>query len=292
MTYDLIIGDYAYSSWSLRGWLLFDRFGLPCRISQVTFKKGGVPEQIPDWAPARTVPAVRTPEGGLLTDTIAIAEELATRHPDARLWPQDPRARATARSLSAEMHAGFPALRDECPMNLRLGYRGVTPSAAVEADLRRLEVIWDHARALTGAHGPWLCGAYSIADAFYAPVAARIAGYGLAVSATAQTYVQAHLSDPAFRRWRAMALVHGEVLDRYSKPFETGAWPGPAPLDAREIDGTPENANCPYSGKPSTHMMEMDGRIFGFCNAFCRNKTLADPAAWPDFMALLQITRT
>ena len=286
MTYDLILGDYAYSSWSLRGWLLFERFGLARRTSMVNFKQGGVPEQMPDWAPARTVPAVRTPEGAILTDSIAIAEELAQRHPEAGLWPADPLARATARSLAAEMHAGFAALRGDCPMNLRLAYTGVEPSVAVEADLRRLEVIWDHARAVCAPEGPWLCGEYSVADAFYAPVAARIAGYGLSVSDSAQAYVAAHLADPAFRRWRAMGLVHGEVLNRYKKPFATTGWPGPAPLPARAVEATPENATCPYSGKPSTHMLELEGRVFGFCNGFCRDKTVADPAAWPAFMAL------
>lgn len=286
MTYDLILGDYAYSSWSLRGWLLFERFGLKRRTEMVDFKKGGVPEQMPGWAPARTVPAVRTPDGTILTDSIAIAEELADRHPDAGLWPDDPAARATARSLTAEMHAGFIALRTDCPMNLRLAYTGVAPSEAVQADLRRLELIWDHARQVSAPDGPWLCGDYSIADAFYAPIAARIAGYGLEVSESAQAYVAAHLADPAFRRWRAMGLVRGDVLNRYKKPYETAVWPGPTPLTASAVDGKPENADCPYSGKPATHMMALEGRVFGFCNAFCRDKTAADPAAWPAFMAL------
>lgn len=286
MTYDLILGDYAYSSWSLRGWLLFDRFGISCRTEMVNFKKGSVPEQMPGWAPAKTVPAVRTPDGAILTDSIAIAEELADRHPEAGLWPDDPRARATARSLTAEMHSGFMALRAECPMNLRLAYTGVEPSEGVIADLRRLELIWDHARESSASEGPWLCGAYSIADAFYAPVAARIAGYGLEVSQGAQDYVAAHLTDPAFRRWRSMGLVHGEVLNRYKKPYETTPWPGPAALAAEATEASAENAACPYSGKPPTHMMALDGRVFGFCNAFCRDKTVADAEAWPAFMAL------
>ena len=286
MTYDLILGDYAYSSWSLRGWLLFARFGIECRTEMVDFKKGGVPEQMPGWAPAKTVPAARTPDGANLTDSIAIAEELAERHPDAGLWPIDPRARAIARSLTAEMHAGFAALRTDCPMNLRLAYTGVKPSDAVKADLRRLETIWDHARAECAPKGPWLCGDYSVADAFYAPVAARIAGYGLDVSKTAMNYVTAHLSDPAFRRWRAMGLVRGETLNRYAQPYETIVWPGPTPIAAEPVEAAPENAHCPFSGKASTHMMALDGRVFGFCNSFCRDKTVADPEAWPAFVAL------
>ncbi|MBO9478309.1 glutathione S-transferase [Shimia sp. R11_0] len=290
MTYDLYLGDYAYSSWSLRGWLLFEKFGISRSTTMVDFADSSVGAQLAKIAPARTVPAVRTPEGALLSDSLAIAEELASRHPDAGLWPQPPIARATARNLAAEMHSGFMALRSECPMNLRLSYVDTAPSDAVKQDLQRLEVIWEHARGVTDAqeHGPWLCGPYSVADAFYAPVAARIAGYNLPVGPTAQTYVQAHLADPAFRRWRAMGMVHGATLPWYAKDFQTQDWPGPKSHAAKAVDsGTPENTLCPYSGTPVTHLMEIDGRIFGMCNAFCRDKTVADPEAWPAFMALL-----
>lgn len=289
MTYDLILGDYAYSSWSLRGWLLFERFGLPRKTRMLDFHaEASVAEQLAEFAPARTVPTIRTPEGAILSDSLAIAEELATRFPDAGLWPAAPLARATARALTAEMHSGFTALRSDCPMNLRLAYTGVTPSNEVEADLRRLEVVWDHARATCAPDGPWLCGEYSVADAFYAPVAARIAGYGLQVSDSAAAYVTAHLADPAFRRWRAMGLVSGATLPWYAKDHAQTVWPGPTPRHAQAVEtSTPENADCPYSGDPVTHLMQMDGRIFGFCNAFCRDKTVADPEAWPAFMALL-----
>ena len=288
MTYDLILGDRAYSSWSLRIWLLFDKFDLPRKTTFVDFKKGGVPEQMPDFAPAKTVPTIRTPEGAVVGETIAIAEELASRHPDLPLWPSDPKARATARALASEMHSGFSHLRNDCPMNLRLTYNGVTPSEGLLADLRRLEVIWDHARAACQSKGPWLCGEYGIVDAFYAPVAARIAGYGLPVSESAQNYVNAHLNETSFRQWRAMGLVHGETLNRYAQTYDTVSWHGPAPLTSKAIDvGPSENGFCPYSGDVVTHFLEMDGRIFGFCNAFCRNKTVADPEAWPKFLALL-----
>ena len=289
MTYELIIGDYAYSSWSLRGWLLFEKFGIKRTLHCVDFKQGGVPEQMPDWAPAKTVPAIRTPEGAIVGESLAIAEELASRHPEAGIWPSDPKARATARALAAEMATGFGALRSTCPMNVRKAYLNVEPDAALQKDLRRLELIWDHARETCRPEGPWLCGDYSAADAFYAPVAARIAGYGLQVSESAQAYVDAHLADGAFRRWRAMGLVHGETLNRYAQPYDTGTWPGPAPLAAKPVEtGTPLNDACPYSADPITDLLEMDGKIYGFCNPFCRDKTLADPAAWPAFMALVK----
>ncbi|UXX85054.1 glutathione S-transferase [Roseovarius pelagicus] len=287
MTYELILGDYAYSSWSLRAWLLFDRFGISRNLTLVDFSLGSVPDQMPGWAPAKTVPALRTSDGAIIGESIALAEELASRHSDLPLWPSDPAARATARSLTAEMHAGFGALRSDCPMNLRRAYTNVPPSAAVEADLRRIEVIWDHARQTCAPSGPWLCGDYSIVDAFYAPVAARIAGYGLRVSDSAQAYVDAHLNDLSFRRWRAMGLVRGPDLNRYKMDHATTTWPGPTPIAARAVeDGTPENTACPYSGKAITHLMETDGRIFGMCNPFCRDKTVADPDAWPAFTTM------
>lgn len=284
MTDTLYIGDETYSSWSLRGWLLFEAFGIDAHISRVDFSKAGVREQV-QIEPARTVPTCVTSDGDVIWDSLALAEELASRHPDAGIWPKAPAMRALARCLAAEMHSSFAALRNDCPMNLRQAYTGVQPSDAVQSDLRRLEEIWEHALQKSG--GPWLCGAYSAADAFYAPVAGRIAGYGLAVSPTAQAYVDAHLADPAFRRWRAMALVRGAVLPWYAKEYGETVWPGPRPLAAKAVEAGPSvNDLCPNSGKPVTHFLELEGKVYGYCNAFCRDKSAADPEAWPKLMAL------
>ncbi len=289
MTYDLVIGDRAYSSWSLRGWLLFDAFGIPVRTLSARLYTDELPTLLKDFHPARTAPTMRTPEGTIVPETIAIAEELASRHPSAGIWPSDPHARATARVLAAEMHAGFTALRSHCPMNLRVSYTDCAPPAEVLADLRRLETLWSWARETTNSETPWLCGAYSAADAFFAPVASRIATYNLPVSAEAMAYVNAHLAHPGFRRWRAMGMVDGPDQDYYRRDYLRRAWPGPAPLPAQAVDGLDtENATCPYSGRPVTHALDLNGRRFGFCNAFCRDKTVADPEAWPQFMALYQ----
>jgi glutathione S-transferase len=286
MTYHLIIGDYAYSSWSIRGWLLLDRFGLSYRATVLDFSSRDVEHQLRTYRPARTVPTLITREGAIISDSLAIAEELASRHPDAGHWPADPLRRATARTLAAEMHSGFSALRSACPMATRVAYADFEASDAVRADLARIEEIWAHARSMA-EEGPWLLGAYTAADAFYAPVAARIATYGLPVGPGAQAYVDAHLADPAFRRFRAMGLVTGADLPWYAKDNARRSWPGPVPRAARVADGPSENATCPYSGKPVTHFLALDGRTFGFCNAFCRDKTIADPEAWPAFMALV-----
>lgn len=288
MAYTLFIGDRSYSSWSLRGWLLFENFGIEHSLKHVSFSdaRSGF-AALKDLQPAKTVPTVVIDDGSIIDDSLAIAEELATRHPDAGIWPSDPVARATARTLAAEMHSSFGALRDECPMNMRVSYSNFPVSDAVQADLHRLKLIWTH--ALNKFGGPWLCGEYSAADVFYAPVAARIAGYGLPMSEQTQAYVNLHLNEPAFRRWRAMGLVKGEDLPWYAMDFDQKPWPGPAPMTANPVDtGPSENQECPYSGLPVTHFMELDGRIFGFCNQFCRDKTVPDPAAWPNFMAIYQ----
>ncbi len=289
MTYDLVIGDRAYSSWSLRGWLLFDAFGIPVRTHRARLYSDELPTLLKSYVPARTAPTMRTPEGSVVPETIAIAEELATRHPEAGLWPADPHARATARVLAAEMHAGFTALRSHCPMNLRVSYQDCAPPPEVLADLDRLQTLWSWARETTRSKTPWLCGAYSAADTFFAPVASRIATYNLPVDDAAMAYVDAHLAHPSFRRWRAMGMVDGADQEFYRRDYPRRDWPGPRPLTARAVEGVgAENTTCPYSGKPVTHVLDLSGRRFGFCNAFCRDKTVADPEAWPEFTALCQ----
>jgi len=213
----------------MRPWLLFDRFKIPHDVRTICFDDGLVPELLPEIAPAKTVPALRLPDGTVIGETLAIAEELASRHPDLPLWPVAPHARATARALSAEMATGFMALRGACPMNLRKCYTDFAAPEAVTAELRRIETLWDHARDTCAPEGPWLCGAYGIVDAMYAPVAARIAGYQLNVSPSAQAYVDAHLAEPSFRRWRALALTHGPELARYRMDLKSTHWPGDAP---------------------------------------------------------------
>ncbi len=231
MSYLLAIGDRAYSSWSLRGWLLFDAFGIPVTPRRAQLYTDEFPALLAAFAPARSVPALRLPDGLVIAESAAIVEELASRHPDAGHWPADPRARAVARSLVAEMHAGFAALRSACPMNLRAAYTGYSPPAEVLADLGRLETIWDWARQETGSSGPWLCGDYSAADVFFAPVAARIAGYDLPVSDPAKAYVKAHLGHPSFRRWRAVALVDGPDQQAYDRTLPRRDWPERSTLD-------------------------------------------------------------
>ena len=134
----LLIGDRNYSSWSLRAWLVFEHFGIDHEIRRVHLDSPEFVAELAPFAPARTVPLLRLPGGALVYDTLAIAETLAERYSDLALWPAEPAARARARSIVAEMHAGFGALRDACPMNLRRSYVGFAPSEAVGRDLALL----------------------------------------------------------------------------------------------------------------------------------------------------------
>lgn len=288
MSYELFIADRSFSSWSLRGWLMFEQFGIPCKSTMIGLYDGTMQQDMAQLAPARLVPVMRTPDGVLIGETLAMAETLNERHPEAQMWPADPAARGLARWMVAEMHAGFHALREHCSMQLLYQYEGFQPNAAVLADLDRVQTLWTLARTRHGADGPWLFGTYSLADVFYAPIAARIAGYGLQVDDQARDYVDTTLADPAFRRWRAMGLTKTYDPVPYALNLPTHSWPGPAPLAARAVEaGTAENAACPYSGKPITDLAEVDGHIIGFCNPFCRDKTVQDPMAWPQVAALL-----
>lgn len=285
MTYELFLGDRLYSSWSLRGWLTCAAFDIPHRVRMVDLYSGALRDGLAEVAPARTVPALKMPDGAVLWDSLAMGEELASRHPDAGLWPADPKLRATARSLVAEMHSGFTALRSDCPMNLLTAYENTAPSDAVLKDLDRLAEVWQF--ALDQHDGAWLCGDYSLADVFFAPVAARIAGYDLPMPEFARRYVEAHLAHLPFRQWRAMGLAAEDGARPYPRPFDQRPWPGPTPLPATRADGPSVNAACPYSGDPVSDFLELNGQVYGFCNPFCRDKTLHDPQAWPAFVRLL-----
>lgn len=226
MTYDLFIGDKTYSSWSLRGWLMFRKFDLPVREHLVGLYAGTMTQDLSPVAPARLVPAMRTPDGIVVGESMAMAETLAERHPDAGLWPADPSLRATARWLVAEMCAGFSALRRDCPMQLKRAYREFQPSEAVQADLTRIETLFAYARGQSGAVSGPLFGAYCLADVFYTPVAARIIGYGLPVSEPVHSYALELLSDPAMQEWRADGLTVSYEPEPYVLDLPSDAWPG------------------------------------------------------------------
>ncbi|MFS4580740.1 glutathione S-transferase [Phaeobacter sp. C3_T13_0] len=224
MTYQLYIGDRKYSSWSLRGWLMLEKFNLPHEVSLVEMFAGTMADKMSKLAPARLLPTLQLPDGTVIGETIAIAETLAERHPEAGMWPSDARHRATARWLVAEMASGFGALRSACPMQLAYVYQGFEPSDSVRADLKRIETLFSHAREVSGSHEGWLFGDYSIADAFYAPVAARIVGFDLPVSEDTRAYCRTTLSDPVLRKWQDRIDEVSYVTDPYPIELPRKPW--------------------------------------------------------------------
>jgi glutathione S-transferase len=290
MTDQIFIMDRTYSSWSLRGWLLFAAFDLPIQTRHAHWPSAEFDALLKEITPARTVPALKI-DGGLLWDSLAIAETLAESHSNLNFWPSDKIARAAARSLTNEMHSGFSALRNHCPMNLRRRYSGFQVSQDIIADVARVEDLWAWARSL-GNSGPFLFGSYSIADVFFTPLASRLDTYDLPVSATSKEYIDALHRVPAFRRWRAMANASWRANPKYEfdLPNRDG-WPGATPLQAKAITGvTPVNATCPYSGKPvvADSLADIAGVPIGYCNQFCRDKSVADPAAWPGTVEIVK----
>ncbi|WP_296429551.1 glutathione S-transferase [Yoonia sp.] len=225
MTYQLYIGDRTFSSWSLRGWLMLEKFGLPYNAHMVGLYSGTMQTDLAHLQPARTVPVLQTPGGHVVTDSLAMAETLVEENPSVNLYPRDPAARALARSITAEMHSGFGALRDACPMMLAFCYDGFEVSDNVRRDLARIDALWSLARNRHGADGPWLFGEYSLADVFYAPVAMRITAYDLPVSDAARDYVKTHLDDPAFMQWRTEGLKDRYDPWPYSSDLARKPWP-------------------------------------------------------------------
>lgn len=217
--YVLHIGDKPYSSWSLRGWLLLRAFGLPFRERLHPMYDPAFDAYRAEYAPARTVPMLEFGDGGRavrLWDTLAIAETLAERHPDAGHWPRDPAPRAAARALAAEMHSGFAALRAAAPMNTRRDKPLAAVAPEVAADLDRLAQLWTWARGLAGERGPYLFGAaFTAADAFFAPVAFRVKGYRLPVGPDAAAYCAALRAHPAVAAWAADADASPRRVDFY-----------------------------------------------------------------------------
>jgi glutathione S-transferase len=224
MTHSLLIGQKSYSSWSLRGWLAFAAFDIPVTVRTTLIYGDAFYDDVAAFGGHRTVPCARTPEGGMLTDSLSIVWHLADAFPDKGLLPSDPIEWAEAQSLIAEMHTGFTALRSACPMNLRTAWRGFAPTPEVLADVARIEAVWTRALARSG--GPFLYGAFTVADVFFAPVATRLLTYGLPMSDPVKAYVRAMTTHPAFLRWRAEGLAEDTELPQYDKaPLKRAPFP-------------------------------------------------------------------
>lgn len=198
----LVVANKMYSSWSLRPWLLMRQLGLPFDEVLVPLRQPDTRERILRYSPAAKVPCLVDDDGTQVWESLAIVEYLAERFPDRGIWPSDRAARALARSISAEMHAGFGALRSACPMNLGRSFAGRDRGERVAADVVRIQAIWADARDRFGTGGPFLFGGFSGADAMYSAVVTRLDTYGVAVTPESRAYMDAVLSLPAFLAWR------------------------------------------------------------------------------------------
>ena len=205
----LVIGNKNYSSWSLRPWLLLKHLGVSFDEILIPLDTPETREEIDKHGPSGRVPVLQ--DGALrVWDSLAICEYVAEI--TGRGWPTAREARAVARAVSAEMHSGFTTLRSLWPMNARARNRHTAVTAALEAEVERIDVIWNDCRSRYGAGGPWLFGEYSVADAMYAPVVLRFNTYGASISQTARWYMASVLEDGALQEWLQAAKQESWTL--------------------------------------------------------------------------------
>jgi glutathione S-transferase len=215
MALKLVIGNKNYSSWSMRPWLAL-------RANNIAFDEIFIPlytgeddkRRILDFTHSGKVPALI--DGDVTVwDSLSIIEYVAERFPEAGLWPDDRASRAHARSISAEMHSGFMALRNECGMNLHRPIRAIALSADARANVARIQEIWTECGERYGKFGPFLFGKFGAADAMFAPVVHRLRTYAIAVEPAAQAYMATMMALPAFQEWTRAGLAETLIIERF-----------------------------------------------------------------------------
>lgn len=211
----IYVGNKNYASWSLRAWLALKATGVPVEEVVIPLLVPGSKETLLKYSPSGRVPALH--HGDIVVwDSLAICGYLTEHFPAAGLWPDDPKAKAVARSISAEMHAGFPALRREFPMNIRSSFPGREISAEAQADINRVMAIWRQCRTRFGeGNGDFLFGRFTIADAMYAPVVTRFRTYKIDLEREAEAYCDTITAMPAMQEWATAAGNEPMVIDQY-----------------------------------------------------------------------------
>lgn len=214
--FKIFLGNKNYSSWSLRGWLMLSATGAAFEELVIPLGERGTHEAILKYSPSGRVPALHH-LGRRIWDSMAIGEYLHELFPEARLWPENVNARRLARSVSAEMHAGFPALRKNLPMNIRRSAPGQDISAETQQDINRITVIWRDSRHWMTEHGKnddgFLFGHFTIADAMYAPVVSRFQTYEIEVDDDCRAYMDAVLALPAMHAWSKAARDEPQIIE-------------------------------------------------------------------------------
>lgn len=205
----LVIGNKNYSSWSLRAWLFLQHVGVSFKEVRIPLFMDTTQAQLAKYSPSRLVP-ILIADKMTIWDSLAICEYIAETHQQG--WPESSLSRAQARSVAAEMHSGFMALRSEMPMNCRARRVGVEPSAVCQANIERILSVWESCRRNYSQDGPWLFGKFSIADAMYAPVASRFATYGVSLPQIAQDYISTIFEHPGMQEWLKAAEAEPEII--------------------------------------------------------------------------------
>ena len=209
----LVIGNKNYSSWSMRPWIAMRQIGLTFEEVVIPMNQPETRARMLEHSPTGLVPTLIDGDVTIF-ETLAILEYLNDRFPDAGLWPRDIGVRAHARAIASEMHAGFAALRRDCPMNIRRSVRKHVPSAEGLAHAARIDALWSDARQRFGAGGPFLFGSFTATDAMYAPIVNRFHTYDLPRSATAQAYMDAMMALPAWKEWEAASRAESWTIDK------------------------------------------------------------------------------
>jgi len=215
----LVIGNKNYSSWSLRVWLAMAETGIAFEEVLIPLDQPDTKARIAEYSPSGRVPTLIDGDVAVW-ETLAILEYLAERFPDQQLWPADAKARAVARAVASEMHAGFMALRSAAPMNLWRPVEAFPLTPEVEADVKRITRLWRDARERFGAGGPFLFGRFSNADAMYAPIATRLRTYAIPVDEASAAYVETIHGLASFKRWRDAGLKEPWLI-----PADERDWP-------------------------------------------------------------------
>jgi glutathione S-transferase len=219
MALKLVIGNKNYSSWSLRPWIAMKVAGIAFEEEVISLDAADFKPRVSKVSGTGKVPALI--DGDVwVWESLAILEYLAEKFPPARLWPDDPAARAHARAIAAEMHAGFVPLRRHLPMNMWRPVIRRAPTLEAEANVRRIDAMWTDCRMRHGRDGDFLFGSFGAADAMYAPMVSRFHTYAVEVGPTARAYMDAIMALPAWREWRTAALA-----ERWMLPEDEVDWP-------------------------------------------------------------------